>query len=170
MVYDQDLIEAGYFHNSLISTFKVTFLPCDLYFQGHVFISVVICMLCIQHSARPLRLPAARCLVDFQLVWNPSLLSVTGNRFAALFRLSGHQLTFRIRATWSCFSKRHETVKRQSNDGIRLVRGCIDVTSQVPNCWCCEVCLQLMSVKAMDCGGNSRSWPLVNLTVIYIFL
>lgn len=26
MLYDKDLIEAGYFHHSLISTFKLTFL------------------------------------------------------------------------------------------------------------------------------------------------
>lgn len=62
--YDQDLTAAGYFHNLLILTFKVTFLLCDFYFKGHVFVCVVICMLCIQHSARPLRLPAARRVVD----------------------------------------------------------------------------------------------------------
>lgn len=66
---------------------KVTFLLCDFYFQVHVFMSAVICMLCINHVARPLRLSAALCVVDFRLSWNPSPLSVTGNRFAALFRL-----------------------------------------------------------------------------------
>lgn len=91
----KDLIVAGYF----ILTFRVTFLSCDFYFQGHVFVSLVICMLCIHCDARPLRLSAARCVVDFGLFRNPSPLSVTGNRFAALFQLSGHQLTFWIRAT-----------------------------------------------------------------------
>lgn len=46
--------------------------------------------LCIDCVTRPLRLSAASCIVDVHQLLNPSLLSVSGNKFAALFRLSGH--------------------------------------------------------------------------------
>lgn len=49
-------------HNSLIWTLKVTFLFGDFSFQLHVFMSAVICMLCINRVARPLRLSAAALL------------------------------------------------------------------------------------------------------------
>lgn len=81
-------------------TLKVTFLSRDFYFQLRVFMSAVICMLRIDRVARPLR-PCG----GFSC-WNPSPLSVTGNGFAALSQLSGHQLAFRIGATWSRFAAR----------------------------------------------------------------
>lgn len=39
---------------------------------------------------RPYGLSAAGRIVDVQQLWNPSRLSVSGYKFAALFQLSGH--------------------------------------------------------------------------------
>lgn len=68
---------------SYISNINIIFLYCAC---------IYICSntLCSYSVTGPLRLSAACCFVDVQQLLNPSLLSVSGNKFAALFRLSGH--------------------------------------------------------------------------------